>query len=102
MYDSEVPQFRKMQWKNVFDTKEAKQLFELPYHYLTFKNDRLIQKSDIWRRALSKSYVSCLPLEEQTQLKQRIERIIKDVPTDDENRVLLPHDSHLVYFKKHA
>lgn len=102
VYDSQVPQFRKMQWKNVFDTKVAKQLFELPYHHLTFKNDYLIQKSDIWRRVLSKSYISCLAAEEQAQLKQRIESIIKDVPEDDENRVLLPHDSHLVYFKKHA
>jgi hypothetical protein len=49
-----------MDWKKVFETEEAKQLFHLPYGYDTFKNDFHVAKPDLWQRILSKSYVSCL------------------------------------------
>jgi hypothetical protein len=39
--------------------------------------------------------------EKQQELKQQLEAILKDVPAvDDQDRVLVPHDSHLIYFQK--
>lgn len=100
VYDKDVPQFRKMKWRNVFETDEAKSLFDLPYQHKTFTNDYWLPKENVWRRVLSKSYISCLDKQEQDQLKIQVDDILKDVPVDDQNRVFYPHDSHLVYFKK--
>lgn len=102
VYDKDVPQFRKMTWQNVFKTNQAQNLFKLPYQYDLFQNDYYVPKSLIWKRVLSKSYISCLDEQEQELLKQRIDSILNQVPVDDKNRVLFPHDSHLVYFEKKA
>lgn len=99
-YDKDVPQFRKMTWRKVFETEEAKSLFELPYEYKIFTNDFWMPKENVWRRILSKSYISCLEKEEQEQLKLKVEALLKNVPVDDRNRVFYPHETHLVYFKK--
>lgn len=100
LYDKDVPQFRKMQWRQVFETKEAKDMFQLPYHRQLFKNDYWVPKQDIWTRVLSKSYISCLANQEQEALKAQVDQIIENVPVDDQNRAFYPHDSHLVYFQK--
>ncbi|KAL9543909.1 hypothetical protein MBANPS3_007893 [Mucor bainieri] len=99
-YDSAVPQFRKMKWRQVFDTEEAKSLFALPYTSELFKHDYWVPKQDIWRRVLSKSYIASLDAPQQEALKVQVDAILKDVPADDQNRVLYPHDSHLIYFAK--
>lgn len=90
-----------MDWKKVFETDQAQQLFHLPYTHDTFKNDFPVKRSDLWKRILSKSYISCLDTDKQQELKIKLESILKDVPAiDDQERVLVPHDSHLVYFQK--
>ncbi|CAO0791058.1 unnamed protein product [Mucor circinelloides] len=99
-YDEGVPQFRKMKWRQVFDTEKAKSLFSLPYKSELFKHDYWVPKQDIWRRVLSKSYIASLDAPQQEALKVKVDAILKQVPTDDQNRVLYPHDSHLIYFEK--
>lgn len=99
-YDNAVPQFRKMKWRQVFDTNEAKSLFALPYTSELFKHDYPVPKQDIWRRVLSKSYIASLDAPQQEALKVKVDAILKNVPTDDQDRVLYPHDSHLIYFAK--
>ncbi|GAA5803334.1 hypothetical protein HPULCUR_008813 [Helicostylum pulchrum] len=100
VYDKDVPQFRKMKWRKVFESKEADLLFKLPFQEVKFENDIHVYKPDIWKRVLSKSYIACLDSKEQQRLEERIESILKQVPVDDQNRVLIPHDSFLVYFEK--
>ncbi|KAK4521421.1 uncharacterized protein ATC70_012036 [Mucor velutinosus] len=99
-YDSAVPQFRKMKWHQVFDTEKAKSLFVLPYTSELFKHDYWVPKQDIWRRVLSKSYIASLEAPQQEALKVQVDAILKDVPTDNQSRVLYPHDSHMIYFAK--
>ncbi|KAI9475911.1 MAG: S-adenosyl-L-methionine-dependent methyltransferase [Benjaminiella poitrasii] len=100
LYDESAPQFRKMNWRKVFDTEEAKSLFEFPYHYELFKNDYWVPKQNVAKRALTKSYISCLDKDQQDKVEAKINDIVNTVPTDDQGRVLYPHDTHLFYFQK--
>ncbi|KAF1800111.1 S-adenosyl-L-methionine-dependent methyltransferase [Mucor lusitanicus] len=99
-YDSAVPQFRKMKWRQIFDTEEAKSLFALPYASELFKHDYLVPKQDIWRRVLSKSYIASLDAPQQEALKVQVDAILEDVPTNDQHQVFYPHDTYLIYFAK--
>ncbi|KAI8975287.1 S-adenosyl-L-methionine-dependent methyltransferase [Mycotypha africana] len=100
VYDAAAPQFRKMYWRKVFETEEAKALFKLPYTEEMYRNDFEVPKENIWKRVLTKSYISSLDKAEQKKLKVKIEEAIKDVPVDNQNRVFYPHETYFVYFRK--
>ncbi|KAI8882508.1 S-adenosyl-L-methionine-dependent methyltransferase [Backusella circina FSU 941] len=99
-YDEGVPQYRKNNWRNVFETDEAKELFKLPFEERVFENDFLVPKENIWPRILSKSYISCLEKEEQDELEKKVNGMLKDIPVDENGLVLYPHDSRVVYFQR--
>ncbi|KAI7905836.1 S-adenosyl-L-methionine-dependent methyltransferase [Cokeromyces recurvatus] len=101
VFDKDIPQFRKMGWRKVFDTEEANSLFKLPIQQCElFKNDFWVPKDHVWKRILSKSYISCLDKAQQDELEIKVNEIMKDVPTDDLGRVFYPHDTYLFYFEK--
>ncbi|KAI9015767.1 S-adenosyl-L-methionine-dependent methyltransferase [Phycomyces nitens] len=98
-YDEAAPQYRKGRWRKVFETEEAKKLFELPLHELTFSNDFNVPTNHVFERVLTKSYIAILSDEEKAKLRQDIQaKLIPEkgfVPKD--GKILYPHDTDLAW-----
>jgi len=78
-HDTKAPQYRKGAWRNVFDTKQAAELFHLPLNHRQFTNDFPVHgKEAIWQRIKSKSYVAVMSPEEHQQLQNEVYAILED------------------------
>ena len=44
-------------WKQIFEEKEAGELFELPLNHVQFEYDFLVAKENIFQRVMTKSYI---------------------------------------------
>ncbi|KAI8373470.1 S-adenosyl-L-methionine-dependent methyltransferase [Choanephora cucurbitarum] len=100
MYDAKAPQYRKGNWKKIFETEEAKQLYTLPLQAKQFTNDYPVKREQIWSRILSKSYIAVLEQEETDKLHDLVESTLDqfDLPSGD---VLYKHDTDLYWCYKH-
>ncbi len=76
-YDAGAPQYRKNEWKNVFETKEGKSLFSDVNSRFIKNKDIYLPLSHIWSRVLSKSYVASLDDAEKMILKRKVEDVIE-------------------------
>ncbi|KAJ8655836.1 hypothetical protein O0I10_008500 [Lichtheimia ornata] len=102
--DQDVPQYRKGEWKQCFDTKEAAELFELPFQQRMFDYDMTIHKDHVCRRVMTKSYVASLPDDVKEALYKELEAIVQD-PANEfkpnaDGYVIYPHDTEVVWMKK--
>ncbi|CAM0137389.1 hypothetical protein VKS41_003253 [Umbelopsis sp. WA50703] len=105
LHDSEVPQYRKGRWRNVFDTEEAARLYELPLNHRLFTNDFHVKgKEVVWQRIKSKSYIAVLPPKDQDELRQRVYAILENpaygFATDSTGQYLFPHETDLYWAQK--
>ncbi|KAI7857292.1 S-adenosyl-L-methionine-dependent methyltransferase, partial [Circinella umbellata] len=103
-YESSAPQYRLGLWKQVFEDKEAAKLFKLPLNHIQFEYDFLVAKENIFRRVMTKSYISILTDEERANVTKEMEAILAD-PTsefsvDEHNQALYPHDTDLFWTQK--
>jgi ubiquinone/menaquinone biosynthesis C-methylase UbiE len=73
-YDSDVPQYRKGEWENVF---RDQQLFEYPLSKQMFRQNMLVSQPEVWSRVLSKSYITALGEEEQKVLKDKVVNLVE-------------------------
>jgi ubiquinone/menaquinone biosynthesis C-methylase UbiE len=82
-YDSNVPQYRKKEWQNVFELSEAREkLFTFPLKKKSFQQTIFVTKDEVWKRVLSKSYITSLPESEQLILRNKIDKIIDQHSSD--------------------
>ncbi|CAO3653302.1 unnamed protein product [Cunninghamella echinulata] len=104
VYDASAPQYRKGRWKQVFETDEAKALFDLPFHIKKFEYPMPFVRDLVFPRIASKSYIAVLSDEEKEKLHQKIDQVL-DTPeygfkTDDKGNFIYPHDTDLVWCQK--
>jgi SAM-dependent methyltransferase len=83
-YDSGVPQYRKGQWRNVFESPAGKKYFdasktidEVSHRIVPFENEKVY---GYW---LSRSYITSLPDESKLVLKGKIEKLLSEAPAKD-------------------
>ncbi len=94
-YEDNTPQFRLGLWKQVWQTKEAGELFETPLQSKHFTQLLHADREKIWLRVLSKvsevvfmflsqaicapqSYISMQPAENQAELKKQVYKVLED------------------------
>ncbi|KAI8364246.1 S-adenosyl-L-methionine-dependent methyltransferase [Blakeslea trispora] len=105
VYDGKAPQYRKGTWKKIFETDEAKQLYDLPLQSKQFKNDFAVKRDQIWSRILSKSYIAVLDKEEADRLREQVEDTL-DHPDfslperHSQEDILYKHDTDLYWCYK--
>ena len=92
MHDAKAPQYRKGNWKKIFETEEAKQLYTLPLQARQFTNDYPVKREQIWSRILSKSYIAVLEQEERDKLHDLIESTLDQFDLPSEGDILYKHD----------
>lgn len=97
-FDEAAPQYRLGHWRQVFETDAAKSLYELPLKKAQFANDFRVERDNVWRRILTKSYIAVLSEEERQKLKKEVYEIIDDPEAGYDG--LYPHDTDLVWAKK--
>ncbi|KAK9469715.1 S-adenosyl-L-methionine-dependent methyltransferase [Lipomyces arxii] len=89
-FDLDLPQFRRMNWQDVFQTEEARELFDLPLKngkmYWSYK----IAPEDVFGLWATKSYIVRLDEAEKEKLKAKVDLILKEYASDlvDENGLL--------------
>ncbi|KAJ8103850.1 S-adenosyl-L-methionine-dependent methyltransferase [Lipomyces tetrasporus] len=89
-FDVHLPQFRRMNWQNVFDMNEAAELFETPLKvekkYWSYKTP----PEAVYPLWETKSYITALDNVERAQLKENVEQIVAQEAKDylDENGML--------------
>ncbi|KAK9451848.1 S-adenosyl-L-methionine-dependent methyltransferase [Limtongia smithiae] len=75
-YDLDLPQFRRMNWQDVFETSEAGEQFQTPLEkgkvYWSYK----IRPQDVYKLWLTKSYITRLDKSEKAKVKNRIDQIL--------------------------
>jgi hypothetical protein len=104
-FDGAAPQYRKGYWKNVFDTDEAKQLFELPLNHKRFVFDVPAKREHVWSRITSKSYIAILDQERLDELHQQVEQVLEDpkyqLPKNgSQDEFIYCHDSDMYWCYK--
>jgi len=75
----EDPKYTSGKWKEVFETPEAKQLFDLPYrshHFVHYQENMDLQT--IWQRIESRSFVSIQTEEIRAAFRKEIESFLKE------------------------
>ncbi|CAO3650145.1 unnamed protein product [Cunninghamella blakesleeana] len=104
VYDAEAPQYRKGTWKKVFETDEAKSLFELPFHQKEFDYQMPFLRDLIYPRISSKSYIAILSDDKKEKLRQDIETVLDnpdfDFKADKDGRFIYPHETDLVWCQR--
>ncbi|KAG0166852.1 hypothetical protein DFQ28_006729 [Apophysomyces sp. BC1034] len=93
-----VPSNRTGRWRQVFDTDEAKTLYDLPLEYIQVTNDFPTDKDRAWSRVISNSYVAILPEDEIQKLKKDAFTVLDD-PENEFNGVY-SHETDLVWVRK--
>lgn len=82
-YDLHLPQFRRMNWRDVFESPAAAELFEVPLQSETMYWSYKIRPEDMYQLWLTKSYITDLPEQEKKIIKSRIDTILKEKATPD-------------------
>lgn len=77
-YDTNIPQYRHGDWKEVFLLPEAQRLFPGPLTTRFFQQDMLVTKERAWERVLSKSYIASLTEMEQAVVRSQVEGILHE------------------------
>lgn len=104
VYDGDVPKYRIGSWRKVWETDEAASLFypleiEFAYHEVLDDHDT------IWRRVLSKSYISVLPADKVEQLRADVYAVLEDPESDIEvdpatGLVRYPYETEVAWAKR--
>ncbi|KAG0185759.1 hypothetical protein DFQ28_008812, partial [Apophysomyces sp. BC1034] len=94
-YAEGVPGYRTGHWRQVFDTDEAKSLYDLPLEHIQVTNDFPTDKARAWSRITSKSYVAVLSEDELQKLKKDAFTVLDD-PENGFNGVY-SHETDLVW-----
>jgi SAM-dependent methyltransferase len=81
-YDGDVPQYRKGVYREVFEDDEAKVLFDIPIKF-SVRWMMEMDKEMVWKRVLSKSYISNLDEEEQQKVKVMVDDVVSKYIRDD-------------------
>ncbi|KAI8093562.1 S-adenosyl-L-methionine-dependent methyltransferase [Halteromyces radiatus] len=104
-YDAAAPQYRKNQWQNVWATKEASDLFNVPLQHKQFDYPMPFIRQRIFPRILSKSYIAILPKSEQDELEKKVNAVLNNPeygfdadPVTGE--FIYPHDTDLYWTQK--
>ncbi|ORZ14059.1 S-adenosyl-L-methionine-dependent methyltransferase [Absidia repens] len=105
VYDAEVPQYRKNNWKKVWQTQDAQALFNTPLQYQHFDYNMPTTRDNVFKRILSKSYIAVLPKEEQARLEKKVNAILDDpelgfVADPVTGQFIYPHDTDLFWAQK--
>ena len=74
-HEQGTPQFRRMLWREIFDTVSYQKFFKPPEEK-TWSYVLETTKESVIDRALSKSYIAILPEDTKIQVKMNLERII--------------------------
>lgn len=101
-YDGDVPQYRKNDWMPVLQNTKV---FKTPYE--EFLDDYFLSytEQELWERAQSKSFITCLNEGEQQGLKQRLSAVIKSHPEaerDGSGKLITPQFVRVVALQKKA
>ncbi|GAA5797093.1 hypothetical protein HPULCUR_002472 [Helicostylum pulchrum] len=102
-YDGSAPQYRMGYWKNVFDTPEAKSMYQLPLQHKRFEFDSMAKRSDVWTRITSKSYIAILDQIEQDKLQVKVEQVLDEydgIPKNDDKVFTYPADTDMYWCYK--
>jgi len=101
-----VPQYRHMNWRDVFELDEARAIYELPLQEKFFKWYHHDCDEDIlWGTALSKSYIASQTPIEQEQIKKKLHHILAtELPSsfgpEGSRKVDIPYNTHIIWCKK--
>jgi SAM-dependent methyltransferase len=98
-FDSQVPQYRRMEWIKAF---EDQPYFYVPYHEEHFSYKKLIPADPefLWRYWESRSYITALSEEERNKIKQQVYKIHADTvkPSDiHDGQLTLNMGVHIVW-----
>ncbi|KAJ3225719.1 hypothetical protein HK099_006332 [Clydaea vesicula] len=99
-FESDTPQYRLGQWKNVFNNEGVKLKFSNPYREKSFSFSlKNVARDLVINRAFSKSYISVLSDNQKEELKHAINEIL------DRNGFLdgqteYPYITDVIYMKK--
>ncbi|RUP48030.1 S-adenosyl-L-methionine-dependent methyltransferase [Jimgerdemannia flammicorona] len=104
VYDTDVPQYRNGGWRKVWKTDEAASLFH-PMESQFVYHETLDDYDTIWRRVLSKSYVSVLPKDKLEEIRKGIFAVLEDPEGDIEidpatGLVRFPYETEVVWVQR--
>ncbi|KAK9461455.1 S-adenosyl-L-methionine-dependent methyltransferase [Lipomyces oligophaga] len=91
--DAHLPQFRHMNWKKVFESSGAVDLFEMPPKFETMFWSFKIKPQDVYQLWLTKSYITELSDLDKLKIKAGIEQIL-----DAHAKELYDQDGLLDYY----
>ena len=86
IYEQDTPQFRLGLWRAVWNSAGAEKLFDCYNETQSRHVPVIADKTLIWERILSKSYISSLEKSEQEILKQKVEKILDEEMGEQENQ----------------
>jgi ubiquinone/menaquinone biosynthesis C-methylase UbiE len=95
-----VPRFQSMEWKEVFDTPEAKELFTAPR--TEYSTQIIVGDIDMLiNRALSTSIISNKPASVHAEVAEEVRKLMQTHPaTKGQSRFELVYRTHIVYMTK--
>uniref|UniRef100_A0A0G4GPB7 Methyltransferase type 11 domain-containing protein n=1 Tax=Chromera velia CCMP2878 TaxID=1169474 RepID=A0A0G4GPB7_9ALVE len=100
--EGDAPQFRQGRWRNVWQTETASELF-LPLDEKVSASFALeANRSLLWQRVLSRSYVACLSAEKQEALRKEAMQMLDEegVPDGDQNTFPYPYTTTVACAQK--
>lgn len=99
-YDGDVPQYRRNDWKAVLNNTKS---FRPPYEEYLEDYSLTYTEAELWDRCQSKSFITCLSEDEQSQLKQRLSAIIAKHPEAErapDGKLICPQFVRVVAMQK--
>ena len=77
-YDKVIPSvYYKLDWKQIFETNEAKTLFSDVSMDYSANKEVYLPIPDVWNRMLSKSFIATLEEEERMNVKKKVDAIVE-------------------------
>ncbi|KAG1441213.1 hypothetical protein G6F56_011582 [Rhizopus delemar] len=83
-YELAIPLHHNNNWQKVFETDQAKELYQLPLHHKQWFMDKPTTRSHLWTRVMSKSYVAILDDDKKRKLKQDFEQLLSEYQISQE------------------
>ncbi|KAG0882869.1 hypothetical protein G6F15_006474 [Rhizopus arrhizus] len=83
-YELAIPLHHDNHWQKIFDTEQAKELYQLPLQHKQWPLDVSVTHNSLWLRIMSKSYVAILDDGKQKKLKKDFENLLTEygIPQD--------------------
>ena len=97
-FEGDTPRFHNNQWKKVFKNQN---LFMLKHHHIFAFSHHGTVEQVVSNRLLSTSFIAAMPKQQQAEMKQKFEKILRDYTQKTaQDELDFPYTTHVYVFQK--